>query len=293
MSDGGARAGVHALARAADPINRSILRVALDRPVQTGPDDVYEITPSGREGLFVAFTIERWLQSFPRGSLEFDGEEAQAAVAGLGFGWATGVIHALAREPRTFSELRRATGLGRRALRRLLATMSEAGQVEVHAGTTRRGPLYSATDWLRAGVAPLAAAARVERRLEEDESPPIDALDVEAAFMLALPLLKLPAEVSGSCRLGVRLEEDLPAPVPDAAPDLTGVVARIDRGRVIACEPALDQRADARAVATASDWLDTVIEPDAKRVRTSGDRRLAALLLHRLHETLFGVMTRS
>jgi len=37
--------------------------------------------------------------------------------------------------------------------------------------------------------------------------------------------------------------------------------------------------------------LDTVIEPDAKRVRTGGDRRLAAILVNRLHETLFGVRT--
>ena len=37
--------------------------------------------------------------------------------------------------------------------------------------------------------------------------------------------------------------------------------------------------------------LDTVIEPDAKRVRTGGDRRLAAILVNRLHETLFGVWT--
>ncbi len=70
------------------------------------------------------------------------------------------------------------------------------------------------------------------------------------------------------------------------------IAALIDGGRVVSCEPGLDLRAETWAAGTASDWLDTVIEPDAKRVRSGGDKRLAALLLNRLHKTLFGVPTR-
>lgn len=43
------------------------------------------------------------------------------------------------------------------------------------------------------------------------------------------------------------------------------------------------------AGATAEAWLNTVIEPDAKRVRTGGDKRLARLLLDGLHQRLFVV----
>ena len=70
---------------------------------------------------------------------------------------------------------------------------------------------------------------------------------------------------------------------------MTGVTAEIEEGTVISCTPGLDKPADAWAAATASDWLDTVIEPDTESVRTGGDRWLARALLVQLHEALFGV----
>lgn len=47
---------------------------------------------------------------------------------------------------------------------------------------------------------------------------------------------------------------------------MAGVTARVDRGRVVSCTPGFDLRAETWGAATASNWLDTVIEPDAKRV---------------------------
>jgi len=70
---------------------------------------------------------------------------------------------------------------------------------------------------------------------------------------------------------------------------LTGVTAKIDQGRIVSCTPGFKHPADAWAAASAGDWLDTVIEPDAKRVRTGGDRWLPSALLRGLHKTLFGV----
>jgi hypothetical protein len=70
---------------------------------------------------------------------------------------------------------------------------------------------------------------------------------------------------------------------------MTGVTARIEEGRVVSCHDGLDIKANAWAAATAADWLDTVVEPDAKRVRTGGDRWLSGALLDGLHKTLFGV----
>ncbi len=273
---------MHVLLMAADPINRGILRIALDRPVAMDGSR-YRVSAGGREVLFVAFVVERWLQSAPRGPLDFEGGEAAEAVAALAEGWSATVVHMLAREPRTVAQLDRAIDdVDRREVRRLLSALQSTGQVEIVAGEGGTA-IYAPTDWLRAGIAPLAAAARIERDQEIDGAAPIDALDVEAAFMLTLPLLELPNELSGTCRLGVNLDDE-------ARTNLTGVIVQVDRGKVVSCKAGLGEPAEAWAAGPAGDWLDTVIEPDAKRVRTGGDKRwLASALRNALHKTLFGI----
>lgn len=276
------RAGAQVLLMAANPINRGILRKMLDHPLEVGPGREYRVTSGGREVLFVGFVVERWLQNAPQGPVPFDSQEAERAVAALAESWTATVVHALAREPLTFLELHRMIeGLGRRELRHHLAAMQEAGQVEAlpFGGD---GTIYAATDWLRAGIAPLIASARLERRAPREDMAPIDALDAEAGFRLSLPLIELPRELSGSCRLGLNLEED-------ESSSLTGVTAQIEQGRVVSCTTGLGEPADAWAAASASSWLDTVIEPDAEQVRTGGDRWLARAILDALHKTLFGV----
>jgi len=110
---------------------------------------------------------------------------------------------------------------------------------------------------------------------------PIDAPDVEAALLLALPLLELPGDLSGFCRLTVEL---------DGEPPQAGATARVESGRVAALDPEeAPPEADAWTSGSAEAWLDTLIEPDAKRVRTGGDKRLARLLLDAMHERLFAV----
>jgi DNA-binding HxlR family transcriptional regulator len=277
------RAGAHFLLMAADPINRGILRTVLERPVEMEPGHLYKVSSGGREVLFIAFAVERWLQSAPQGPIKFDSRQGEAAVVALAEGWSATVMHALAREPLTFHQLHGAVdGIGRRALKRHLTAMQRAGQVEAHHGGGA-GAIYVVTDWLRTAIAPLAVAARLERREPKEGLAPIEALDVEAAFLLTLPLLELPKELSGVCRLGVNLEDE-------EGSGLTGVTARIEQGRVVSCSAGLDCKADAWAAATAGDWLDTVIEPDAKQVRTGGDRWLAAAVLGALHKTLFGIL---
>jgi len=254
----------------------------LERPLRMGPGHEFKITPGGREMLFVAFVAERWLQSAPRGPLRFDGEEAEMAVATLVEGWSSTVMHALAAKPVGLDELDRTIeNLSPRALRRHLVAMQSSGQVEAR-GTAGGGTLYAVTDWLRAGIAPLAAAARLEQRKPVDDLVPIAALDVEAAFLLTLPLLELPSEISGSCRLGVQVRDEGKAM-------LAGVTALVEEGRVVSCAVGLEGEVDAWATASAADWLDTVIEPDAKRVSTGGNRHLSKALLSALHAKLFGV----
>jgi DNA-binding HxlR family transcriptional regulator len=276
------RAGAHVLLMAANPVKRGILREMIERPLKAGPEHEYRVTSGGREVLFIGFVAERWLQSAPQGPLPFDSRDAERAVAALAEAWTTTAMHRLAREPLTFGELHgEVEGMSRRALRKLLEEMRSVGQVNALRGDGEE-PYYAATDWLRAGIAPLIASARLERRDPKEGMAPIDALDVEAGFLLSLPLLELPRELSGVCRLGVNLAED-------ESSGLTGVTAKIVEGRVVSCKAGLDEKANAWAAAPAGDWLDTVIEPDAAHVRTGGDRWLARALLDALHGALFGV----
>jgi DNA-binding HxlR family transcriptional regulator len=282
MSRGRMRAGAQLLLMAANPINRGILRTVLEHPLEVAPGHRYEVSAGGREMLFIAFVVERWLQGAPEGPLPFDSSEAERAVVAMAEGWSATVMHVLARGPHTFDELHRATeDLSRRELRRHLTAMRRAGQVEP-LPDEGSGTIYRATEWLRAGIAPLIASARLERNNPRDDMVPIDGLDVEAGFMLSLPQVELPKELSGVCRLGLNLDEE-------EIGGMTGVTAVIDQGLVVSFAPGLDKPADAWAAGTASGWLDTVIEPDAEHVRSGGDRWLARALLAGLHKTLFGV----
>ena len=285
------RAGAHLLLMAADPVNRRILRTMLEHPLEMAPGHVLRVSSGGKEVLYIGFIVERWLQSAPDGPLHYDNPAAENAVVALAEGWSASVVHMLAREPLGFGELHRAVdGLSRRALKRHLSAMESAGQVVAFpdgAGAS----LYMLTDWLRAGIAPLIASARLERRNPMEGMAPIDELDVEAGFRLSLPLIQLPKQLTGTCRLGLNLREEDDESPSDEGPEagLTGITARIDRGEVVSCEAGLHQDVDAWAAGSANDWLDTVIEPDTKRVRTGGDRWLTDAVVEGIHNALFGV----
>lgn len=275
------RAGTCVLPMAANAIKREILRSVLEQPGTLFEGDAYRVSEGGKEMLFVSFVAERWLQNAPGGPLPLEGDDEDGAVATLVEGWKLMVVHALAREPLSLRELRGVIrGVHRGDLKRCLEAMRGLGQVEARSGGSDDAR-YAVTDWLRAAIAPLAAAARLERREPKDWMAPIDEADVETAFLLTLPLLELPDELSGSCRLEVELS--------DSEPQLAGVTAHVESGRVVACALQLDDHTDAWASASAGGWLDTVIEPDAERVTTGGDRLLAGVLLDNLHETLFGI----
>jgi len=244
-------------------------------------DTTLRASPAGHELLFVGAVLERWLNSCPEGLLKL-GPEAGPALSALLSGWSSTVMHALAARPLTVEEATDAIGtLSYDIVEERIEDMEDAGQLEAlpdDSGEIR----YAATDWLREGIAPLAAAARMEQRHPFGDTAPIAALDVEAAFLLTLPLLELPTELSGSCSLAVELDEGV---ISSPA----GVTARVEQGRVVSCEARLDEDADSWATASAADWLDTLIEPEVKRVRSGGERRLPRRLLYELHQILFGV----
>ena len=236
-------------------------------------------TDKGRQGLYVGFTLERWLRNCPAGPLRI--RSGGDATASLICGWSATVTHALSGPPRTVEELDGAIEVLsletlEEHLEAMIRTGLAAGQVDGD-GETR----YAATDWLREGVAPLAAAARFERRHSEPGTMPPDTLDVEAAFQLTLPLLRLPEDVEGMCRLGVQ--------IPGGPPLLAGATVAVTRGRIASISTELDADAECFATGSPIDWMDTLVDPSARRIKTGGDARLANALIEALHDATFGV----
>jgi len=241
----------------------------------------YELTASGRRLLFVADVLERWLAQAPQDSLPIGGNTAKAAVNALTQGWSTTMLRALAAGPLSLTELDSViASLSYPSLERRLAAMRLTGQVEARPGNGRGTP-YAVTDWLRLGIAPLAAAAGWERE-HLAEKPAIGRLDAEAAFLLALPLLRLPAGVSGACRLAME--------IPNGSKrSLAGVTVGVEGGAVASCHTRMDGQPDAWALGPPGAWLDAVIEHDTRCLDLGGNSRLALALLDGLHGALFGL----
>ena len=144
----------------------------------------------------------------------------------------------------------------------------------------REVPLVGATlkSWL--GRCP-AGPIELGQGSGEEDTAPIAAADVEAALRLTLPLLRMKSSLSGSCSLEVELDEGvLGGPV--------GMTARIEEGRVVACEPGIDPEADAWVAGSTAGWLDAVIERNQRGLRSGGDWRLPRDLFGGLHKVLFG-----
>ena len=244
-----------------------------------GPNTPMRTSAKGDQFLFVAFAMERWLRNCPVGPREL-GPAGAEAIAPLACCWSAGVTHALAERPRTLAELESAVGiLDREVVEEHVEALGRTGQVEATAdGDEVR---YALTAWGREGIAPIIAAVRYERHYPEDDVLPPDIRDVEAAFELVLPLLRLPADLSGSCRLGVQ--------IPGGEPLMAGATVQVEEGRVASSSPLLEQEPENWATGSPLDWMDTVVDPTAGRIKSGGDTRLANALLEALHETLFGI----
>jgi len=260
--------------------------IVLDSGQVAGPHTPMKLTPAGREMLFVGTVLEDWLRKCPESPLELGSGRAGLAAAALVCGWSATVIHALAGEPLTLPELNQAfEPLNYRVLEEHIDAMEKVGQVEPRLGGPG-GTRYAATDWLREGIAPLAASARMEHRERADDTAPIDRLDIEAAFSLALPLLRLPQDLSGCCRLSVR-------PPGGGRTRLAGATVQVEEGRIASAAADLDaDEPDAWANGSALAWLNAVIEADTDQLELGGDERLAGSLLDGLHGALFGLQAR-
>jgi DNA-binding HxlR family transcriptional regulator len=310
------RAGTHALSLLAAPINVAVLEALADGPkalmdlrhAAGGPSQStlrlrlreltelgvlirgrqegfpraldYELADPGRDLLAVMRVVRAWLKKSPSGPIEIGTPPAKGMVKSLIEGWTSTVIRALAAKPLTLTELDRLiSGLNYPSLERRLGTMHHCGQVEP-LPSRGRGTPYTVTKWLRHGIAPLAAAARWERLHAAEATAPVVRLDVEAGFLLIVPLVTLSRELSGECRLAVETRGG-------GERRMAGIKARVDEGRVTSRVTNLEGHADAWASGSVSDWLQALIEHDRAGLEIGGDTRLAGDLVDGLHGMLF------
>lgn len=246
---------------------------------ELGPNTLLRASSKGEQFLFVATTLERWLRNCPSGPLAL-GPKGAGAIATLVCCWSATVTHALASEALTLTELDRAVrSLSYDTVAEHVEAMERVGQVEAlpGAGETR----YALTDWMREGFAPIAAAVRMELHYPEPDVASPEALDVDAAFQLVLPLLRLPEKLEGTCRLDVRGPGEPSFPI--------GAMAEIKEGRIVSSSPLLDGNGRAFITGTPVQWLDTLVDPPSLQLGVSGDFNLVHGMLVALHETLFGV----
>jgi DNA-binding HxlR family transcriptional regulator len=238
-----------------------------------------ELTPMGREILEVADLLQDWLQRAPGGPIALEAGGARGVVKAFVDGWGSTMMRGLAVRPMSLTELdRRISDLSYPALERRLSSMRMAGLVEARPSSGGGTP-YGLTDWARRGVLPLASAVNCERLHMHARAAPVTPIDIEAAFMLATPLVGLPQGTSGSCRLEVD-------PEPDHSRELVAVAVAVEAGRVVACDSEVRRPPTAIASGSASCWFGAIKEGTANLLSFDGARQLSEGLVVGLHSAL-------
>jgi DNA-binding HxlR family transcriptional regulator len=257
----------------------------LERRQQTSfPGSIdYQLGSAATGLLEVARILEAWLADAPDGPLELGEPAAKSTVKALVDGWSTAIVRALSARPLTLTELNKLiTGTSYPSLERRLGAMRLAGQIEACSGP-RRGTPYAATDWLRRAVAPLLAAARWEREFAPAESVPLSRIDFEAAFLLSAPLLDLPEDLSGRCRLAVVTRNT------EGESSVAGSMITVEEGRVVSCVSKLPGEASAWVAGSPAAWTPAIIDHQTEQLEVGGDCDLARAVVDELHGSLFRV----
>jgi DNA-binding HxlR family transcriptional regulator len=244
-----------------------------------------ELTPLGEELLIVGDALEQWLARAPSGPIAFESAAAKAAIKALVGGWTSTILRALAARPLTLTELDRLIdGFTYPALERRLGAMRLARQIELYRnGDGKRRP-YTVTPWLREAIGPLVIAGRCERRHIADHTAPIARIDIEAAFLLAAPLLRLTNGAAGFCQLTVEAGGN---GAGIARPP--GAQMKVENRRVTSCVARVEAQPSTWVAGPASAWLDAVIERDAELLGFGGDQDLGREIVYGLHDALFRV----
>jgi DNA-binding HxlR family transcriptional regulator len=260
---------------------------ALERQVRSGmPYTVEnELTSAGRDVLAVAEIVEAWLSRAPQGAIVLGSEPAKGALRALIGGWGSRMLRALAAHPLSLTELSSVIGdHSYPALERRLSAMRVAHQVEPRPDGGRGAKPYAVTSWARHAVAPLVAAGRCECQHFPSITEPLARLDIEAAFLLAVPLVDLDVTLSGSCLLAVDTGHGKDVEPGDR---LAGVNVEIWEGAVISCSPRLAQDPPSWVLGSVEFWVDAILAGKIERLRIGGDDPdLAETLIESLHSAL-------
>jgi DNA-binding HxlR family transcriptional regulator len=238
-----------------------------------------ELTQMGGELLEVADLLQDWLARAPDGPISLEGGGARGVIKAFVDGWGSTMMRGLAARPMSLTELdRHIADFSYPALERRLSSMRMASLVEARPGAGGGTP-YGLTDWARRGVLPLASAVNCERRHMRGRAAPVTQIDIEAAFMLATPLVGLSRDASGSCRLEVDAE-------PDNSRERVAVAVAVESGRVVACDDRFEPLPSAIASGSAGRWFSAIKEGTASRLNFDGARQLSEGLVIGLHSAL-------
>lgn len=268
---------------------RSTLRIYLRALMEIGaierlsrsefPSSVdYEITRSGRALLGVGDVVQGWLNRSPAGPTELGSTAARSALKALVEGWGNQIVRALAVRPLTLTRMDSLLPhLSYPSLERRLTAMRQVNLLEAHRAPGRASP-YRATVWLCESVAPVVGAGGWEREFAPNVTPDVHRLDVEAALLLAIPLIELAPCLNGSCRLAVEVHDG-------TVPLLAGAVITVEHGAVTSCVPSLENDAEAWASGTPLAWLRQLDGAAGAGLDIGGKRHLAAAMISALGRT--------
>jgi DNA-binding HxlR family transcriptional regulator len=239
----------------------------------------YAITDMGQSLLRVGEILDGWLRRSPGGALALGTSEARHAIKPLVEGWSTNIVRALAGRSLSLTELDRLIpSVSYPSLERRLGAMRGVDLVKGHRVAGGSTP-YTATEWLRRAVAPLLAAVAWEERYLPESSPSLGRLDIEAAFLLAIPLMELPKNTAGRCRLAVEVPRE-------GGPVFAGVLVCIEEGRGTSCVPNLRGEADCWVLGSPSAWQRRLNSSPSEDLEVGGDADLAEVVLGGLQRSL-------
>ncbi len=256
------------------------LGVLCKRPTDQMPYAVENaLTPMGRELLDVAAALERWLNRAPEGPVALDTAAGKGIVKALVDGWGSTIMRSLGAAQMSLTELDRLIPeLSYPSLERRLSSMRMAGLIEA-CESRGAGTPYAITDWARRGVVPVVAASKCERIHLQGRASPITQADIEAAFLMATPLIGLPTTTTGTCQLEVEAD-------PTEAREQAGISVTVERGRVIYCNSELGSAPGDFAVGSAGRWVSAIRDGTASLLRFGGNRRVAEGVVIGLHAAM-------
>lgn len=242
----------------------------------------YSLARPGERLLAVAGALQSWLVDAPDGSIALGDPAAKSAIKALVEGWNSTIVRVLAARPLALTELAKLiTSISYPTLERRLAAMRRTGQVQARRnGGGSRGTPYEATSWLREAAAPLIASVAWEREWAAAQTKPLSRIDVEALFLLAIPHLDLPEDLSGRCRLAVEMRT---GPQPEYA----GAMVTVEDGRPVSWVARLEGESDAWVGGSAGSWLGWLSGHGDRPLEVGGDSALARAVLEDLSYDLF------